>query len=113
MTTSVFSQGTAAARSGRLAATLVVVAALGACAAPAPYDYTAFRQNRPVSMLILPPVNETPEVTATYGVLSQVTLPLAEAGYYVLPVSLMDETFRRSEERRVGKEWRSRWSPYH
>src|SRR5258707_14151034 len=27
----------------------------------------------------------------------------------------LDEVFpeRRSEERRVGKEWRSRWSPYH
>jgi len=95
MTTSAFSPGTA--RWGRLAATLVVVAALSACATPpAAYDYTAFRQNRPVSMLVLPPVNETPEVTATYGVLSQVTLPLAEAGYYVVPVSLMDETFRQN-----------------
>ena len=95
MTTSAFSPGTT--RWGRLAATLVVVAALGACATPpAAYDYTAFRQNRPVSMLVLPPVNETPEVTATYGVLSQVTLPLAEAGYYVVPVSLMDETFRQN-----------------
>jgi len=74
-----------------------VAAVLGACATPpAPYDYTAFKQNRPVSMLVLPPLNETPEVTATYGVLSQVTLPLAEAGYYVVPVSLMDETFRQN-----------------
>ena len=76
MTTSAFSPGTALW--GRLAATLVVVAALGACATPpAAYDYTAFRQNRPVSMLVLPPVNETPEVTATYGVLSQVAAALA------------------------------------
>jgi hypothetical protein len=92
-TTSAFSPGTAAARR---AATLLVAAVLGACAAPAPYDYTAFRQNQPLSMLVLPPLNETPEVTATYGVLSQVTLPLAEAGYYVVPVSLMDETFRQN-----------------
>jgi hypothetical protein len=47
-------------------------------------------------MLVLPPLNETPDVVATYGVLSQVTLPLAEAGYYVVPVSLMDETFRQN-----------------
>jgi hypothetical protein len=92
-TTSAFSPGRAAAR---WAATLLVAAVLGACATPAPYDYTAFRQNRPLSMLVLPPLNETPEVTATYGVLSQVTLPLAEAGYYVVPVSLMDETFRQN-----------------
>ncbi len=73
------------------------MSALGACATPpTPWDYTAFKQSRPVSMLVLPPVNETPDVKATYGVLSQVTLPLAEAGYYVLPVSLMDETFRQN-----------------
>lgn len=47
-------------------------------------------------MLVLPPLNETPEVGATYGVLSQVTMPLAEAGFYVVPVSLMDETFRQN-----------------
>jgi hypothetical protein len=97
MTLGVFSLGTAVTRWSRLAATWVVLAALGACATPpTPYDYTAFKQNRPVSMLVLPPVNETPEVSATYGVLSQVTLPLAEAGYYVVPVSLMDETFRQN-----------------
>jgi hypothetical protein len=96
MTISAFSLGTAVTRWSQLAASLVAVAALGACAAPSPYDYTAFKQNRPVSMLVLPPVNETPEVTATYGVLSQVTMPLAEAGYYVVPVSLMDETFRQN-----------------
>ena len=96
MTISAFSLGTAVTRWSQLAAALVVVAALGACATPSPYDYTAFRENRPVSMLVLPPLNETPEVAATYGVLSQVTLPLAEAGYYVLPVSLMDETFRQN-----------------
>ncbi|MGB5079548.1 MAG: DUF799 domain-containing protein [Burkholderiales bacterium] len=80
----------------RFAAPLALVALLGACATPQPYDYTAFKQNRPVSMLVLPPINETPEVDATYGVLSQVTMPLAEAGYYVVPVSLMDETFRQN-----------------
>ncbi|MFN0302175.1 MAG: DUF799 domain-containing protein [Burkholderiales bacterium] len=80
----------------RRAAALTLSAVLVACATPVPYDYTAFKQNRPVSMLVLPPLNESPEVAATYGVLSQVTLPLAEAGYYVVPVSLMDETFRQN-----------------
>lgn len=97
MNTRTSSWGATVTRGVRLAVALAVVAALGACATPpAPYDYTAFKQNRPVSMLVLPPVNETPEVNATYGVLSQVTLPLAEAGYYVLPVSLMEETFRQN-----------------
>lgn len=75
---------------------LAVVGILGACATPQPYDYTAFKQARPASMLVLPPANDSPEAMATYGVLSQVTLPLAEAGYYVIPVSLMDETFKQN-----------------
>jgi hypothetical protein len=80
----------------RLAAALAAAAVLGACAAPAPYDYTAFKQARPASLLVLPPLNDSPDIKATYGVLSQVTQPLAEAGYYVVPVSLMDETFRQN-----------------
>jgi hypothetical protein len=80
----------------RLAAAVALIATLCACAAPKPYDYTAFRQNRPASMLVLPPLNDTPDVLATYGVLAQVTRPLAESGYYVVPVTLMDETFRQN-----------------
>jgi len=45
---------------------------------------------------VLPPVNESPEVNATSGVWSHATRPLAEAGYYVLPVTLVDETFRQN-----------------
>lgn len=96
MTIGAYPLGDAIARCGRLIVMAVVVATLGACATATPYDYTAYKQNRPVSMLVLPPLNETPEVVATYGVLSQVTFPLAEAGYYVVPVSLMDETFRQN-----------------
>ena len=75
---------------------LLALALLGACGAAPKYDYTAFRNNRPASLLVLPPVNESPDIKATYGVLAQATLPLAEAGYYVLPVSLVDETFRQN-----------------
>ena len=32
---------------------------------------------------------------------------------YAGPADLSDSTGTRSEERRVGKECRSRWSPYH
>lgn len=96
VTIKAFSRCKAAVRWGRVLAISTAVATLGACATAPPVDYTAFKQNRPVSMLVLPPLNETPEVVAGYGVLSQVTLPLAEAGYYVVPVSLMDETFRQN-----------------
>lgn len=60
------------------------------------YDYTAFKNNRPASILVLPPLNSSVAVNATYSLLSQVTLPLAESGYYVFPVSLVDETFRQN-----------------
>lgn len=44
----------------------------------------------------MPPLNDSPEVTAPAGVLSQITLPLAEAGYYVLPVAVTEEMFRQN-----------------
>ncbi|HCU65586.1 MAG TPA: hypothetical protein DF774_07505 [Rheinheimera sp.] len=59
-------------------------------------DYSAFKQSKPKSILVLPPVNHTTEVLAPYGVLANVTVPLAEAGYYVFPVALVDETFKNN-----------------
>lgn len=66
---------------------------LGGCAAPAPYDYSALRRANPASLLVLPPVNDSPDVRATPAVWASATRPLAEAGYYVLPITLVDETF--------------------
>ena len=63
----------------------------------AKYDYTAFKQSRPKSVVILPPINESPDVKATYSMLSQMTYPLAEAGYYVLPVALVDESLNKMD----------------
>ena len=69
----------------------------GGCATKAPpYDYSAFMKAKPASLLVLPPINDSPEVSATPGVWSQATRPLAEAGYYVLPVTLVDETLRQN-----------------
>lgn len=74
--------------------TLVVLAA---CAAPVKHvDYTAFKNSRPRSILVLPPANETADVKATNSMLAQMTMPLAEAGYYVMPVAVMDETFKQN-----------------
>ena len=71
---------------------------LSGCAAvktPA-YDYAAFQRAKPASLLVLPPVNDSPEIKATSGTWAHATRPLAEAGYYVLPVTLVDETFRQN-----------------
>lgn len=75
---------------------LLMTVLLAACATPPTYDYSAFRDSRPRSILVLPPQNDSPDVNATYSVLSHATLPLAESGYYVLPVTLVDETFRQN-----------------
>lgn len=71
--------------------------ALGGCATkPPPYDYTAFNQAKPATLLVLPPLNESPDVKATPSLWANATKPLAEAGYYVLPVTLVDETLRQN-----------------
>lgn len=69
---------------------------ISGCATQGSYDYTAFKASRPKSILVLPPVNNSVEVGAGYGFLSQVTFPLAESGYYVLPVALVDETLKQN-----------------
>ncbi len=74
------------------------VALLGAgCASqPCAYDYTNFRAHQPRSVLVLPPLNESTAVEATYSYLSTVTLPLAEHGYYVFPVAVIDRFFKEN-----------------
>ncbi len=66
---------------------------LTGCAKPQPYDYTAFRQSNPKSILVLPPINESVDINASHSLLSQVAFPLAESGYYVFPVAVVEETF--------------------
>jgi hypothetical protein len=74
------------------------VSLLTACATPnrAAFDYTALRESRPASILVLPPLNNSPEVEASDSVYSSVTMPLAESGYYVFPVTLVRESFRQN-----------------
>ena len=61
-----------------------------------PYDYTNYRAFPPRSILVLPPVNEGTDIRGTYGYLSTVTRPLAELGYYVYPVVLVDQFFKEN-----------------
>lgn len=75
---------------------LAVVVLSTACATKKPYDYTTYKQSNPRSVVILPPLNNSPDVKAGYSVLSQMSQPLAESGYYVFPVALVDETFKQN-----------------
>ncbi|MEQ4674919.1 DUF799 domain-containing protein [Providencia vermicola] len=74
----------------------VVAWLLTGCAQPVKVDYTAFHQSKPKSILVLLPQNSSPEVQASHGLLSQTALPLAEAGYYVFPVAVVEETFKQN-----------------
>lgn len=80
----------------RLAAMLLAALLLGGCATRQAYDYSAFKEARPTSILVLPPLNSSPDIKATYSMMSQTTAPLAESGYYVFPVTLVDETFKQN-----------------
>ena len=60
------------------------------------YDYTNFRTHPPRSILVLPPLNESTDVGGTYGYLTTVTKPIAEMGYYVYPVAVVDNFYKEN-----------------
>lgn len=62
---------------GAMGALLLLV--LSGCAKHKPYDYSALRESKPKSILVLPAVNKSVEVQASASLLSQVTYPLAES----------------------------------
>jgi hypothetical protein len=69
---------------------------LAGCTTVKPYDYTNFRAHPPRSILVLPPLNESTAVEGTYGYLSTVTQPIAERGYYVFPVEVVDQYLKQN-----------------
>jgi hypothetical protein len=54
-----------------------------------PYDYSAFRAEDPVSILIVPPINNAIDVDAAAFYLSTISRPVGERGYYVFPVNMV------------------------
>lgn len=66
------------------------------CATVQPYDYSALKTNKPRSILVIPPMNNSVEVNAPYSFLSTITAPLAESGYYVFPVSVIDSFLKEN-----------------
>ena len=57
-------------------------------------DLSKFEAAKPTSILVVPVVNESVEVTASDYFLSTVSIPLAERGYYVFPVNLVKRSLR-------------------
>ena len=56
----------------------------------------AILEKRPRSILIMPPINRSLDVKGPITFLSTSIIPLAEAGYYVIPVTLSDQTFKQN-----------------
>ncbi len=73
-----------------------VVMTAGCAATTPPYDYTAFERSRPRSIVVIPPNNNSVAVNAPYIFLSTITRPLAEKGYYVFPVYVIDYFFKQN-----------------
>lgn len=73
-----------------------VTVLLSGCATIPPKDYTEFHRSNPRSILVLPPVNESNEVIASYSMLTATTRPLSELGYYVIPVVLADHLLKEN-----------------
>lgn len=74
-----------------LKTTLIVILAILTGCASQPKSYPALKASDPTSILVIPPDNETVEVNAPYVFLSTITAPLAERGYYVFPVAVIDQ----------------------
>lgn len=67
---------------------------LQGCVAPQHQNLDTFYARRPRSIVVVPVVNESPEVTADSVFITTITQPLAERGYYVFPVYLTDMILR-------------------
>ena len=88
---------TRAVRSSAVVLAATAMLGLGGCVTPPkPYDYSAFERMPPRSILVLPPINETVAVEGTYSYLTTVSRPIAEQGYYVFPVAVIDQLMREN-----------------
>ena len=85
-----FSAGTGSCSTEISAPSTDSTTALTSCNTTPPHDYTLFIDSEPKSILVLPPLDETLEEGASTHCLATVTRPLAERGYYVFPVAIVD-----------------------
>lgn len=78
-------------------AAIAVTTLLGACSTvPREDPYVLYRELMPHSILVLPPVNESVDVNAPYSWVTTATMPIAEQGYYVFPVAVIDEFMKEN-----------------
>ena len=73
--------------------TVAMAALLFSACASLPQEDPIPRENIPRSILLMPPINRTVDVRAPAIFLANSTRPLAESGYYVIPVALSETVF--------------------
>ena len=68
---------------------------LNACkiAPPTTMDYGPLIESDPKSILVMMPSSVSNDIKASPAVLASTVLPLSEKGYYVLPVTMVTDTF--------------------
>jgi hypothetical protein len=71
------------------AALLLSVAVTGCATVPSNYNYTTLRAEAPHSILVVPALNNTANVTAPDWFLSTISEPFANRGYYVFPANMV------------------------
>lgn len=59
-------------------------------------DLSTYTAQMPKSILVMPPLNESPDTRATNSYWSTVIMPVAEAGYYVFPITVVDTMFKEN-----------------
>lgn len=69
---------------------LLVIVLTCSCSTLNKQDFSSYRAHMPGSILVLPPLNESTDVNAPYVYLSTISEPLANRGYYVFPVAVID-----------------------
>ncbi|BCE00356.1 DUF799 domain-containing protein [Marinicellulosiphila megalodicopiae] len=81
-----------------LVAFVLVAFVLVSCATPERKNILdePFKKSSPKSILIIPPLNDSVEVNAPYVFLSTISKAVAEKGYYVFPVAVIDNYFKQN-----------------
>lgn len=75
-----------------LAATLL----LSGCDTAPQQENSLIYTYAPRSILVIPPMNNSVEVNASYTFMSTLSRPLAEKGYYVFPVAVIDNFLKEN-----------------
>lgn len=76
---------------------LAILLLLSGCAGNSVlHDYTHYKNHLPKSIIVITPENQSPDINAAPSLLTQINYPLAEAGYYVFPIAVVEETFRQN-----------------